>query len=39
MDTPRDEATEVMLEEIIAHGSDAALSYLNDTDGLEGRGE
>ena len=39
MDTPRDEATEVMLEEIIALGSDAVLSFLNDTDGLEGQGE
>ena len=39
MDTPRDEATEVMLEEIIAHGSDFVLSFLNDTDGLEGQGE
>ena len=39
MEHPRDEATEVMLEEIIAHGSDAVLSYLNDTDGLEGEGE
>ena len=39
MDTPRDEATEVMLEEIIAHGSDAVFSFLNDTDGLEGEGE
>ena len=39
MDTPRDEATEVMLEEIIAHGSDAVLLFLNDTDGLEGEGE
>ena len=39
MDTPRDEATGVMLEEIIAHGSDAVLSFLNDTDGLEGQGE
>ena len=39
MDTPRDEATEAMLGEIIAHGSDAVLSFLNDTDGLEGQGE
>ena len=39
MDTPRDKATEVMLKEIIAHGSDAVLSFLNDIDGLEGQGE
>ena len=28
-----------MLGDIIAKGSDAVLSYLNDTDGLEGEGE
>ena len=28
-----------MLGDIIAKGSDAVLSYLNDTDGLEGQGE
>ena len=39
MDTPRDEATKAMLGEIIAHGSDVVLSFLNDTDGLEGQGE
>ena len=36
---PRDEATEALLGDIIAKGSDAVLSYLNDTDGLEGQGE
>ena len=38
---PRDEATEAMLGEIIAHGSDAVLSFLNDTctDGLERQDE
>ena len=35
---PRDEATEAMLGDIIADGADV-LSYLNDTDGLEGQGE
>ena len=39
MDTPRDEATEVVLGDIIAQGSDAVFSFLNDTDGLEGQGE
>lgn len=39
MENPRDEATEAMLGDIIAKGSDVVLSYLNDTDGLEGRGE
>ena len=39
MDTPWDEATEAMLGEIIAEGSDAVLLFLNDTDGLEGQGE
>jgi hypothetical protein len=28
-----------MLGDIIAHGSEAVLSFLNDTDGLEGEGE
>ena len=38
---PRDETTEVVLGEIIAHGSDAVLSFLNDTctDGLERQDE
>ena len=37
----RDEATEAVLGKIIAHGSDAVLSFLNVTctDGLEGEGE
>ena len=39
MDTPRDEATELVLGDIIAQGSDAVFSFLNDTDGLEGQGE
>ena len=39
MDHPRDEATEAMLGEIITKGSDVVLSFLNDTDGLEGEGE
>ena len=39
MDTPRDEATEALLGDIIAQGSDAVFSFLNDTDGLEGQGE
>ena len=39
MEHPRDEATEEMLGEIIAKGSDVVLSFLNDTDGLEGQGE
>ena len=39
MDTPRDEATEVVLGDIIVQGSDAVFSFLNDTDGLEGQGE
>ena len=40
MDTALDEARkEALLREIIAHGSDAVLSFLNDTDGLEGQGE
>ena len=36
---PRDEATEAFLGDIIAHGTEAVLSFLNDTDGLEGEGE
>ena len=40
MDTPRDEAKEALLGDIIAQGSDAVCSlFLNDTDGLEGEGE
>ena len=39
MEHPRDEAIEAMLGDIIAKGSDSVLSYLNDTDGLEGQGE
>ena len=39
MEHPRDEETEAMLGDIIAKGSDAVLSFLNDTDGLEGEGE
>ena len=39
MENPRDEATEAVLGEIIAHGSDVVLSFQNDTDGLEGQGE
>ena len=39
MEHPRDEATEAVLGDIIAAGSDAVLSFLNDTDGLEGQGE
>ena len=36
MDTPRDEAQEALLGDIIAQGSDAVCSlFLNDTDGLE----
>ena len=38
MEHPRDEATEAMLGDIIAKGSDVVASFLNDTDGLEGRG-
>ena len=36
---PRDEATEAVLGDIIAAGSDVLLSFLSDTDGLEGQGE
>ena len=39
MEHPRNEATEAVLGDIIAQGSDAILSFLNDTDGLEGQGE
>ena len=39
MEHPRDEATEAVLGDIITQGSDAVLSFLNDTDGLEGEGE
>ena len=39
MDTPRDEAQEAMLGDIIAQGSDAVMSFLNEIDGLEGQGE
>ena len=40
MEHSRDEETEVMLGDIIAHGSDEVASFLNDTDGqLEGLGE
>ena len=39
MEHSRDEATEAMLGEIIAEGSDVVLSFLNDTDGLEGHSE
>ena len=35
MEHSRDEATEAVLGDIIAAGSDAVLSFLNDTDGLE----
>ena len=36
---PRDEATEAVLGDIIAARSDVVLSFLNDTDGLEGEDE
>ena len=39
MEHPRDEAPEAMLGDIIEHGSEAVLSFLNDTDGLEGEDE
>ena len=41
MDTPRDEAQEALLRDIIAEGSDVvcSLMLLNETDGLEGEGE
>ena len=38
MEHTRDEATEAMLGDIIAKGSDVVASFLNDTDGLEGQG-
>ena len=38
MEHPRDEETEEMLGDIIAKGSDVVATFLNDTDGLEGRG-
>ena len=39
MEHPQDEATEAVLGDIIATESDVVLSFLNDTDGLEGEGE
>ena len=39
MEHSRDEETEAVLEDIIAHGSDVVFSFLNDTDGLEEQGE
>ena len=39
MEHSRDEATEAMLGDIIAQGSDVVASFLNDTDGQEGLGE
>ena len=39
MDTPRDEAQEALLRDIIAEGSDALSMFLNDNDDLEGEGE
>ena len=39
MEHPRDEATEAVLGDIIAQGSYVVLSFLNDTDGLEGQCE
>ena len=39
MEHPQDEATEAVLVDIIAAVSDAVLSFLNDTDGLEEQGE
>ena len=39
MEHSRDEATEAVLGDIIAHGSDAVFSFLNDTDGLEEQGQ
>ena len=38
MEHPRGEATEAMLVDIIAKGSDVVASFLNDADGLEARG-
>ena len=39
MEHPRDEATEAVLGDIIAARSDVVMSFLNETDGLEGQGE
>ena len=39
MEHSRDEATEAMLGEIIAEGSDVVASFFNDTVGQEGLGE
>ena len=39
MEHSRDEATEAMLGEIIAEGSDVVVSFFNDTVGQEGLGE
>ena len=39
MDTPRDQAPEALLRDIIAVGSDALSKCLNGNDGLEGEGE
>ena len=39
MEHPRDEATEAVLGDIIAAGSDVVLSLLNNTDGLERQDE
>ena len=39
MEHSRDEATEAMLWDIIAQGSDVVASFLLDTDGQEGLGE
>ena len=39
MEHGRDEQAEAVLGDIITQGSDAILSFLNDTDGLEGQGE
>ena len=39
MENFRDEATEAMLGDIIAQGSDVVASFLNDTDGQKGLGE
>ena len=39
MDTARDEAKEALLRDIIAEGSDAISLFLNETNGLKGKGE
>ena len=39
MEHPRDEAKEAVLGDIIAAGSDVIMSFLNETDGLEGEGK